>query len=153
MSEYPTQPNEVCQGLISDVGCYHQRQEIPVQEIVFLGLAISTLAMQVTLPKEKMAHVQQEAKTTAFKGSTEGHSFVGMTTAAKQAIRMAPLFHRHLQALINGVVPLASTIEEVKQSYYQTINISTEAKEELRWWMQEAQNNNGAPISMVHPTW
>ena len=126
----------------------------PVQEIVFLGLTVSTLAMQVSLPKEKMARVQQEARQLHSKVETSVQkvaAFVGMTTAAKQAIRMAPLFHRHLQALINKVVPLASTTEEVKQSYHQTINISLEAKEELRWWMQEAQNYNGAPISMAPP--
>ena len=63
--------------------------------------------------------------------------FVGMTTAAKQAIRVAPLFHYHLQALINRVVPLAS-LEEVKQSYHQ-INgeDAVEVTQELRWWIQE----------------
>ena len=34
-------------------------------------------------------------------------TFVGKTTAASQAIRMAPLFHRHLQALINSVISQA----------------------------------------------
>ena len=125
-----------------------------VQEIVFLGLAVSTLAMQVSLPKEKMACVQQGAKQLHSKIETSVQkvtAFVGMTTATKQVIRMAPLFHWHLQALINKVVPLASTIEELKHSYHQTINISMEAKEKLRLWMKEAQNYNGAPISMAPP--
>ena len=43
-------------------------------------------------------------------------AFVGRTTAAKQAIQV---FHPHLQALINRVVPLASSIEKVKQCYHQ----------------------------------
>jgi len=58
-----------------------------------------------------------------------------MTTATKQAIRVAPLFHRHLQALINRVVPLASSVEEVKQSYHQLVKISVEATQELKWWI------------------
>ena len=90
----------------------------PVQEIVFLGLAVSSLAMQVSLPKEKMARVRQEAKQLHSKVETSVQkvaAFVGMTIAAKQVIRMAPLFHRHLQALINKVVLLVSIIEEVKE--------------------------------------
>ena len=43
-------------------------------------------------------------------------AFVGMTNAAKQAIPIAPLFHRHIQALINRVVAQAEQ-REVKQQY------------------------------------
>ena len=78
-------------------------------------------------------------------------AFVGMITAAKQAVQMAPLFHRHLQALINRVVPLASSLEEVKQSYHQMVEISTEASQELVWWMQEMQNFNKAPLLVSPP--
>ena len=85
LSEYPTQPNGVCQALISNIGSDHQRQETqmePVQEIVFLGLTVSTVAMQVSLPKEKMAHVQQEARQLHSKVETSVQkvaAFVGMT--------------------------------------------------------------------------
>ena len=91
----------------------------PSQELVFLGLAISTVSiMQVYLPKEKVAQIQQEAKQLHSKLEVSVQklaTFVGMTTAATQAIRAAPLFHWHLQTLINRVVPLASSIEKVKQ--------------------------------------
>ena len=39
------------------------------------------------------------------------------------------------QAPINRVVPLATSIEDVKQSYHQMVEISVEAKEELGWWI------------------
>ena len=64
---------------------------------------------------------------------------------------MAPLFHRHLQALINRVVPLASSIEEVKQFYHQMVELSVEARQELVWWTQEMQDHNGAPLTMGTP--
>jgi len=99
----------------------------PSQEIVFLGLAISTITMQVSLPKEKVVRIQQEAKQLHAKPEVSIQklaTFVGMTTAAKQAIRVAPLFHRHLQVLINRVIPLASSIEEVKQCYHQVVKMS-----------------------------
>ena len=121
----------------------------PSQEIVFLGLTISTIAMQVSLPKEKVTRIQQEARQMLSKTEVSVQklaAFVGMTTAAKQAVRVAPLFHRHLQALINRVVPLASSLEEVRQSYHQIVEISREASQELGWWMQEMQNYNKAPL-------
>ena len=106
----------------------------PSQEIVFLGLAISTISMKVSLSKEKVTKIQREAKHLHSKSEVSIQNlatFVGMTTVAKQAIRVAPLFHRHLQALINRVVPLASSIEEVKQSYHQMIEMSVEATQKL----------------------
>ena len=126
----------------------------PSQEIVFLGLAISTTTMQVSLPKEKEARIQQEAKQLQAMSEVSVQKLailVGRTTAAKQAIRVAPLFHRHLQALINRVVPLASSIEEVKQCYHQMVELSVEARQELVWWTQEMQEHNGAPLTMGTP--
>ena len=120
-----------------------------LQEIVFLGLTISTIAMQVSLPKEKVTRIQQEARQMLSKTEVSVQklaAFVGMTTAVKQAVRVAPLFHRHLQAVINRVVPLASSLEEVRQSYHQIVEISREASQELGWWMQEMQNYNKAPL-------
>ena len=108
----------------------------PSQEIVFLGLAISTITKQVSLPKDKVARIQQEAKQLQAMSEVSVQKLailVGRITAAKQAIRVAPLFHRHLQALINRVVPLASSIEQVKQCYQQMVELSVEARQELVW--------------------
>ena len=52
---------------------------------------------------------------------------------------------------INSVVLLASSIEEVKQSYHQIKEMSVEAKQELGWWMPEMQNHNGAPLLVDQP--
>ena len=124
-------------------------QLIPTQEIVFLGLGVSTSQMEVSLPKEKLSRIQKEAKLLFSKTATtvqQVATFVGMTTAAKQAISIGPLFHRHLQALINRVVPLAASLEEVKQCYHEMVEISTEAKQELLWWNHQAQKYNGTPL-------
>ena len=59
----------------------------PSQEIVFLGLTISTIAMQVSLPKEKVTRIQQEARLIHSKAEVSVQkiaAFVGMTTAAKK---------------------------------------------------------------------
>ena len=58
----------------------------PTQEIVFLGLTISTISMQVWLPKEKVIRIQQESKQLHYKTETSVKklaAFVGMTTTAK----------------------------------------------------------------------
>ena len=126
----------------------------PSQEIVFLGLTILTTAMQVSLPKEKVTWIQQEAGLMHSKMEVSVQkltAFVGMTTAAKQGVRVTPLFHCHLQALINRVVPLASFLEEVKQSYHQMVEILGEASQELIWWMQELQKCNKAPLLVGQP--
>ena len=61
----------------------------PSQEIVFLDLAISTTTMQVSLPKEKVARIQQEAKQLQAMSEVSVQKLamlVGRTTAANQAI-------------------------------------------------------------------
>ena len=150
--EDPCQSTGSDQRFIPGIRADHQRKEIPVGG--HLSSVISTTAMQVSLPKEKLARIQQEARLLQAKTTVSVQklaAFVGMTTAAKQAVRMAPLFHRHLQALINIVVSLATSVEEVKQSYHQMVEISAEAREELMWWVQEVQKYNGAPLLVAPP--
>jgi len=130
---------------------YKKSQLIPTQELTFLGLMISTTSMTVSLPKEKLAKLKQVAKSLLLKSEVTVQrlaAFVGMTTAAKQAVRMSPLFHCQLQALINRVVPLVTLLEEVKQSYHQMVELSQEAREELAWWANKVQRFNSAPLLM-----
>jgi len=116
-------------------------------------LMISTTSMTVSLPKEKLA---KEAKSLLLKSEVTVQrlaAFVGMTTAAKQAIHMCPLYHHQLQALINRVVLLATSLEEVKQSYHQMVELSREAREELAWWVNVVQRFNCAPLLTKPQTW
>ena len=65
LSGHPNQPVEICQGPVSGAGpsINEKKSQLdPSQEIAFLGLAISTTTMQVSLPKDKVAWIQQEAK-------------------------------------------------------------------------------------------
>ena len=45
---------------------------------------------------------------------------------------------------------MAKSLEEVKQSYNQMVEVSVEAKQELLWWAQEAQTFN-ATLLMTPP--
>ena len=126
----------------------------PTQEIVFLGLHLPTLSMQVSLPTEKINKIKQEARGLLSKIEVSVQrlaAFVGMTVATKQAIRMSPLYHWHLQALINRVLPMARSLEEVKQSYHQMVEISVVTKQELVWWAQEARTFNATPLVTPPP--
>ena len=71
----------------------------PVKELVFLGHQISTAQMRIVLPWEKTQKICGEATHLAEKSMVtipELAAFLGMTNAAKQAIPIAPLFHRHI---------------------------------------------------------
>ena len=64
------------------------------------------------MPNSKEARLLSSKATTIVQQIA---AFIGMTSATRQVISVAPLFHWHLQALINRVVPLAASLEEVKQ--------------------------------------
>lgn len=120
----------------------------PTQEIVFLGFRISTKTMTISLPTDKIRDIVQEAKRLLEKKAVSVRdlaAFVGKTTAAKQAIRVAPLFHRHLQALINNIISHLTT-EEMCKAYRRIVELSEGAREELTWWAREAVKWNSAPI-------
>ena len=133
---------------------WEKSQFEPTQEILFLGFWISTKSMTVSLPREKLRKIMQEAhqlsqRTTLSLQEIAG--FVGKTTAARQAIRVAPLFHRHLQALINKVIPFVASKEELQSCYQEIVPLTPEAREELIWWSQQAEKWNSAPLVDVEP--
>ena len=78
-------------------------------------------------------------------------TFVGMTTAASQAIRVATPFHHQLQVLINSVISQAQSKVEVQQAYHQKVTLTTETRTELQWWAQEASAHNQTPVATQLP--
>ena len=111
--------------------------------------------MNISLPSEKMRKIQQEA-THLLKAASVSirqiTAFIGMTNAAKQAIPMAPMYYRQLQALINRVISLAgSELQAMRQSYHNQEEFTVKAREELTWWSQVARNHNAAPIIIPPP--
>ena len=89
-------------------------QMTPTQEIVFLGF--SSFISKNDHFSPKMKRIKQDALHLLQKplvSIQEMATFVGKTTAARQAIRVAPLFHHQLQALINSVISRAQSKVEV----------------------------------------
>ena len=106
-------------------------QLTPTHEIVFLGFHLS---LTISLPQEKMKKIKQDAVHLLQKPQVsiqELAIFVGKTTAASQAIRVAPLLHRQLQAQINREIPQAQSKVEVQHGYHQKVALTTEARAEL----------------------
>ena len=95
----------------------------------------------------KMSNVVQDAIDSRVEGllsmrmlrghlaETQQHLWGKKTTAAKRAKGVAPLFHQHLQTLMNKVIPHLPT-EEMHKGYSQKVEISEGAKKELTWWSQ-----------------
>jgi len=52
---------------------------------------------------------------------------------------------------VGSTHPLATSLEEVKQSYHQMIELSQEAREELAWWANKVQRFNSTPLLMKTP--
>ena len=124
-------------------------QLIPTQEIVFLGFQLSSAKMTISLPQEKMRKIKQEAVHLLQKplvSIQELATFVGKTTAARQAISVAPLFHRQLQALKNSAISQAQSTVEIQQAYHQEVALTEETRTELQWWAQEASAHNQTPV-------
>ena len=100
-------------------------QLIPTQEIVFLGFQLSSAKMTISLPQEKMRKIKQEAVHLLQKplvSIQELATFVGKTTAARQAISVAPLFHRQQ----------AQSTVEIQQAYHQEVALTEETRAELQ---------------------
>ena len=126
----------------------------PSQEIAFLGYQLSTVTMTISLPMEKMRKIQQEARQLLKETTVSIRriaTFIGMTNAARQAITIAPLFYRHLQALVNRAQLLADSPVAMRQKYHLQVNLTAEAREDLVWWSREATSHNAAPIRVPPP--
>ena len=74
----------------------------PVQEIVFLGFVLNSIAKEVGLPQQKLSQIQQEARQLLSQQQVSARalaSFIGKLSAAILAIYPAPFHYRSLQQL------------------------------------------------------
>ena len=132
-------------GLVINKEKSHLR---PTQEITLLRFQISVKSMSISLQVEKLRKIAQDTRKPLRRNTVsvrELTAFVGKTRATRQAILVATSFHRHLQALINRVIPHLS-MKETCEGYNQMVELSQGARKELTWWSQEAVTWNSAPI-------
>ena len=83
----------------------------PAQEIEFLGLVVNSVAMELSLPGEKLRQIMGEATKLLSQSLVSARvlfQFIGKLNAAAQAIVLAPLFYRHLQGDLKNALASGS---------------------------------------------
>ena len=141
--EEATQHLEVLVLLLESLGfIINQEKSLlsPVQEIEFLGLIVDSLGTQLKLPGEKLRQIRKEAThllTCQVVSAHQLSQFIGKLNATAQAIQVAPLFYRALQANLQEALAVGN------QNYNQILPLGTEAQEELRWWQHHLTQWNG----------
>ena len=124
----------------------------PVQRLEFLGFQVCSISMKFTIPSEKLRKIKQAARKILDQRITsvrEITQFVGKTAATGRAIPLAPLHYRALQMLMNSVMPLDYTQEEIARKYNTTLTLIPACKEDLSWWASLEKVPLGAPICNV----
>ena len=116
----------------------HQRDQISADAYpgdCVLGFSYFISKMTISLPLENMRKIKQDTVHLLQKPLVSIQkivTLVGKTTAASQAIRVAPLFHCQFQALINSLVSQVQVKVEIQQVYHQKVALTTEARAELQ---------------------
>ena len=106
---------------------YPKSQLNPSQEIEFLGFTINSATMGLRLPGEKIKKMRSETDKVLQTQSVTAlmlSRLIGKMNAATQAILMAPLYYRNLQACLREALQKA-------QDYSSTATLTEEAREEL----------------------
>ena len=89
---------------------------------------------------EKLRQIRKEAThllTCQVVSAHQLSQFIGKLNATAQAIQVAPLFYRALQANLQEALAVGN------QNYNQMLPLGTEAQEELRWWQHHLTQWNG----------
>ena len=128
----------------------------PTQEIEFLGFYLCSVTMRLLIPPEKLRKIQQDARHLLDQESVtvrEIARFVGKATATMRAIPLAPLHYRALQLLMNSVLPLNYTQEEISTKYETIVTLTPACKRDLEWWIDlQKVCPLGAPVCQQDPT-
>jgi len=101
---YPDQPIGIYQRLVSGAGPSDQQEEITASAIprnCVPGFDNFNYHNASVTARGESSLDSAGGQAITRQVRSVNTAFVGMKTAAKQAIRAAPLFHRHLQALIS----------------------------------------------------
>jgi hypothetical protein len=120
----------------------------PCQEIEFLGLVLNSVTQQVLVGPEKLAHIQREAIRLSQKTTLNVRTlaaFEGKLVALRPAIRPCLLHLRWID--------LCKTQAVRTQGWEGTATLTAQALDELLWWAEHAQEENGARWSHPPPTW
>ena len=103
----------------------------PTQQLEFLGFVVNTLDMTLLLPDCKVEAIKSHCSKMLLHHEVsvrELSQLIGKLTASIQAIFPAPLHYRHLHDLKHKALARFGHFDA-------TTALSTEAKDELQWWL------------------
>ena len=119
----------------------------PTQEIEFLGFTVNSTKMELKLPGEKIKKIWAETGKVLQSPTVSALALsriIGKMNAATQAISMAPLYYRGLQACLREAL-------QGNQNYASVVTLTNEAREELKWWRDHFTQWNGRSL-ITHNT-
>ena len=114
----------------------------PTQQLEFLGFVVNTLDMTLLLPDCKVEAIKSHCSKILLHHEVsvrELSQLIGKLTASIQAIFPAPLHYRHLQNLKHKALARFGHFDA-------TTALSTEAKDELQWWLGHLSAWNGRAL-------
>ena len=119
----------------------------PKQEIVFLGLLVSSRTMTLSLPSPKLIDLRREIQSLLTKEVVSVRQLahiVGKLNSTALAVLPAPLHYRELQNL------KISSLHEM-ESYNAQTALSPAARDDLSWWLGQLQRWNGRSFIVKRP--
>ena len=117
------------------------KTEGPSTVLVFLGIEIDTVAMQLRLPQEKLIRIKELLwQWRGKKGCRrkELKSLIGVLSHACKVVKPGRTFLRRL-------IDLSKLVR--KPSHY--VRLNREARSDIEWWFRFADQWNG--VSMMYP--
>ncbi|KAM4697809.1 uncharacterized protein WCC33_013413 [Rhinophrynus dorsalis] len=136
--------------LLTDLGFlinWEKSELIPSQRIQFLGFIIDSLQASLSLPGSKIRAIRKEIRSILRLEQFSLRKLaqvVGLLSASIQAIFPGPLHYRALQRL--KTLHLRTCL-----GYTDIITLSSDAREELIWWLKHLDAWNGKAIFGMIP--
>ncbi len=113
----------------------HEKIEGPATIVTFLGIIIDTVAGELRIPEEKLAHIRQLVQSWLGKRSgkfRECQSLLGHLSHAATVIRDGRIFLRHMFTLLSTT-----------RSHHHHVHLDRSAQADLRWWACFLRHWNG----------
>ncbi|KAM4702972.1 uncharacterized protein WCC33_011531 [Rhinophrynus dorsalis] len=136
--------------LLTDLGFlinWEKSELIPSQRIQFLGFIVDSLQASLSLPGSKIRMIRKEIRSILRLEQFSLRKLarvVGLLSASIQAIFPGPLHYRALQRL--KTLHLRRSL-----GYTDIITLSSDAREELIWWLKHLDAWNGKAIFGMIP--
>ena len=120
----------------------------PVQSVTYLGFVISSVNLNIYLPKAKVQRVYAVCNNALSQPKMSGRqlaSLLGTLESCRLAIWEAPSHLRALQIL------LIQTLRNHQFDYNCPVFLNPQSRAELTWWLNNLPKVNGSPVSPPPP--